>query len=143
MILDFFGDIDWAAVAVATVAGFALGSVWFAPPVFGNYWARHVSEYSRIPEAEITGDAGRPASLGKWLVAAGVNAVALALAVEAIGADSAGDGAALGIVLGVGMGATLASWPVIFTRMPKEWWLVNSGAFVAMQAAMGAVLGAW
>jgi hypothetical protein len=72
-----------------------------------------------------------------------VNAVALALAAEGVGADSAGDGIVLGVVLGIGFGATVNSWPPIFARMPWEWWLVNSGAFVLMQVAMGAILGAW
>jgi hypothetical protein len=49
----------------------------------------------------------------------------------------------LGLVLGLGLGATLASWPPIFARMPWQWWLVNSGAFVLMQVAMGTILGAW
>jgi hypothetical protein len=69
--------------------------------------------------------------------------VALALAAEGVGADSAGDGIVLGVVLGIGFGATVNSWPPIFARMPWEWWLVNSGAFVLMQVAMGAILGAW
>ena len=49
----------------------------------------------------------------------------------------------LGLVLGVGFGATFGSWPAIFARMPWEWWLVNAGAFLLMQVAMGVILAAW
>ena len=72
-----------------------------------------------------------------------ITALVLALAVEAVGADSAGDGVLFGPVLGVGFGATLSSWPPIFARMPWALWLVNNGAFLLTSAAMGAILGAW
>jgi hypothetical protein len=64
-------------------------------------------------------------------------------AVEAVDADSVGDGIVLGLVLGAGMGATFSSWPPIFARMPWQWWLVNNGAFLLMLVAMGAILGGW
>jgi uncharacterized protein DUF1761 len=78
-----------------------------------------------------------------WLGVIAVSAVAHGVTAEAVGADSASDGIVLGLVLGLGFGATLASWPPIFARMPWEWWLVNSGAFVLMQVAMGAIFGLW
>ena len=142
MILDVFDDLNWWAVVAAALAAFAVGFVWYAPPVFGRYWARQASRYAGIPEDELLG--GNPAlPFAKWLVGMAVNAVALALAVEAVGADSAGDGIVLGVVLGIGFGATVFSWPAIFARVPWGWWLVNTGAFVTMQIAMGAILGAW
>ena len=67
----------------------------------------------------------------------------LALAIELGGADSVWDGALTGLVLGIGLGATLNTWPVILARMPRTWWMLNNGAFLAMQLAMGAILGAW
>ena len=81
--------------------------------------------------------------LGAWLTSIAINAIVLALAIELGGADSVWDGALLGLVLGIGLGATLNTWPVIFARMPRTWWMLNNGAFLAMQLAMGAILGAW
>lgn len=72
-----------------------------------------------------------------------INAVVLGLLVNGLGADSPGEGIVVGIALSLGFGATLSSWPSIFARMPREWWLVNNGAFLLMQAAMGAILGSW
>jgi hypothetical protein len=143
VILNFLDDVNWPAVAVSLVAAFAIGLVWFAPPALGRFWARHVSRYAGIPEGEITSGASQTASLAKWLVAIAINAVVVALAVEAVDADSAGDGVVLALILGIGLGATVSSWPAIFARMPWEWWLVNNGAFLLMQVAMGAILGAW
>jgi hypothetical protein len=143
MILDFLDDINWAAVGAALVAAFAIGLVWFSPSALGGFWARQVSRYAGIPEGEITSGASQPSPLAKWLVAITITSVAMALAVEAVDADSVGDGIVLGLVLGAGMGATFSSWPPIFARMPWQWWLVNNGAFLLMLVAMGAILGGW
>ena len=143
MILDFLDDINWAAVGASLVAAFAIGLVWFSPSALGSFWAKRVSRYTGIPEGEITSGASQATPLAKWLVGIAITAVVMALTVEAVGADSAGDGVVLGLVLGVGFGATFSSWPPIFARMPWTWWLVNNGAFLLMQVAMGAILGAW
>jgi hypothetical protein len=143
VISDHLNDVNWAAVGASLAAAFAIGLIWFSPSALGGYWARQVSRYATIPQGEITSGASQPTSLSKWLLGIAVNAVALALAAEGVGADSAGDGIVLGVVLGIGFGATVNSWPPIFARMPWQWWLVNSGAFVLMQVAMGAILGAW
>lgn len=143
MILDTLDVINWAAVGASLVAAFAIGLLWFSPPALGSFWARQVSRYTAIPEGEITSGASQVTPLAQWLVSIAIADVVIALAVEAVGAESAGDGMVLGLVLGAGLGATSSSWPPIFARMPWEWWLVNNGAFLLMLVAMGAILGAW
>lgn len=143
MILDAFDDLNWAAIGAAVVAAFGIGSIWFTPSVMGRFWTRQVSRYTGIPAQEIEAEAGRPQPLALWLTGMAVNGIVLALAVKAIGADSVGEGVAVGAVLGIGLGSTLSSWPPIFARMPWAWWLLNNAPFVLMQAAMGAILGAW
>jgi hypothetical protein len=143
MILDYLDDLNLAAVATATVVAFVVGVTWFSPVLLGRFWARQVSRYSGIPDTDIIENASRPPVLIKWLVSIAVSAFMLSLAIEGTGTDSAADGAVLGFVLGAGLGAAFFSWPPIFARMPWQWWLLNSGAFVTMLAAMGAVLGSW
>ena len=143
MIIDALNDLNWVAIAVSTVAAFAIGLVWFAPPVLGTLWARQVTQYAGIPETEVTSGAARGKALLAWLVATVINVVVLALAVEATGADSLVDGAVFGVVLSLGFGATLNSWPTIFARLPRTWWLLNCGAAILMNAVAGAILGAW
>ena len=143
MILDFVNDINWLALGAAVAAAFSIGLLWFSPVAFGGFWARQVSRYTGLSEDEITREASRSHTLGRWLASIGVTAFVLALTVEAVGASSAGEGLALGVVLTVGFGATLASWPPIFARMPWSWWLVNTSAFLLMQVAMGVILATW
>lgn len=33
-------DINWLAVVVATISTMVVGSIWYTPKVFGNYWMR-------------------------------------------------------------------------------------------------------
>jgi len=143
MIIDSFNDLNWLAVAVSTVAAFAIGLVWFAPPVLGTLWARQVTQYAGIPEDDVASGAAKGATLLPWFVATAINVVALALAVAAIGADSLADGVVLGAVLSLGFGATLNSWPSIFARLPRTWWLLNCGAALVMNVVAGAILGVW
>ena len=143
MILESLDSINWLAVMTAAGAAFAIGVLWFSPVALGTSWARQVSRYTAISQGEITTAASRPTPLVSWLGMIAVTAVVLAATVEAVGAESAVEGVVLGLFLAVGFGATLASWPPIFARMPWQWWLMNSGAFLLMQIAMGAILGSW
>ncbi len=33
-------EVNWLAVALATVSTMAVGSIWYTPKVFGNTWIR-------------------------------------------------------------------------------------------------------
>ena len=143
MILDSIDDINWFAVAASAAAAFLIGLVWFSPAALGGFWARQVSRYTAITEGEITSEASRATALSRWLSSIVITAVVMAMTVEAVGAESAGEGVVLGAILAAGLGATFASWPPIFARMPWQWWLVNTGAFLLMQVVMGAILATW
>ena len=97
MIIDAFTDLHWVAVAVSTIAAFAIGVIWFAPPVLGTLWARQVTQYAGIPAADVTSGAAKGTALLPWFVAIAINVVVLALAVAATGADSLADGMILGV----------------------------------------------
>jgi hypothetical protein len=36
--VDVLSDLNWLAVIVAAIAYFAIGALWYAPPVFGRIW---------------------------------------------------------------------------------------------------------
>ena len=38
MTFDVLGDLNWLAVLVAALAYFAIGALWYAPPLFGKAW---------------------------------------------------------------------------------------------------------
>jgi hypothetical protein len=51
MNFDALGDLNWLAVFVAALAYFAIGALWYAPPVFGKVWmaAGGMATRSRAP----------------------------------------------------------------------------------------------
>ena len=143
MIGEAVGELNWIAVGASTLAAFGIGLVWFAPAALGGVWARQVERYTGIHAVETAAGASRPSRLAPWLAAIALNATGLALVIQLAAADSPGDGMFLGLATGIGLGVSLASWPAIFARMPIGWWMLNVGAFLVMQLAMGAILGAW
>jgi hypothetical protein len=143
VLLDALGDVRWLALLAGSAAAFVVGVVWFAPAVLGSLWARSVADYSGTQADEVSRRAAEPAVLARWFLSVVVTAFTIEIAVQATGADGAWEGALLALLLGAGVGAAFFSWPVVFARLPVRWWLLNSGALVAMLVAMGAVLGSW
>ena len=39
-----FSTINWLAILVAAVSSFAVGSVWYAKPIFGSIWQKEINE---------------------------------------------------------------------------------------------------
>ena len=142
MILHELSHLNWAAVVVATFVAFAIGSVYYLPPVMGDRWAAVVARYTGRDVKELSGNPV-PSALAQWLLGMFVCATVFAMLVRATGADSAGSGIVLGLVLWVGIGATFSSWPSIFAKQPWSLWAINNAVFVLMLVAAGAILGGW
>lgn len=118
MILDLFGDLNWLAVLVATVAWFAFSAIWYSVPPISNAWQR---------AAKVTASEGPPLAkiLGPTFIGYFVTAIAVALLARAIGATSLADGIALGVVLGVGFGVVGAMVGQLYEQKGGSYWLIN------------------
>ena len=94
MILDAFGDLNWLAVVVATVAYFLIGTLWYSNLLFGKQYREAIGaeEGGAPPVGAIVGN------LVLWFIAA----IALGLIATAIGTDNAWDGIVLGLVVAIG-----------------------------------------
>ncbi len=97
MILDFFGDLSWLAIVVATVAWFAFSAIWYSVPPISNPWQR---------AAKVTASEGPPLAtlLVPTFIGYLVTTIVIALLARAIGAASFLDGIALDVALGIGFG---------------------------------------
>jgi hypothetical protein len=49
-------DINYLAVVLATLSSMVVGSIWYAPKVFGNYWMR----LAKVEPSGRAADAARP-----------------------------------------------------------------------------------
>lgn len=124
MSFDLLGDVNYLAVVVAALAWFAIGSVWYLPPVMGRAWMR--SAGIEMPE----GFRPNPLLFVGTLVAYLVTAVAAAMLARATGSDTFGQGMRLGIVTGVGFALTITAVGALYERKPEPgtWFAIN-GAF--------------
>lgn len=127
--------VNWLAVAVATVASFILGGVWYGP-LFSVQWQALVG----LSTEELEG--ANPAMIfGPAFILTLVQALLLALLLPA-GSGLAG-GAGFGALLGAGFIATGLGVNYLFARNPRGLWAIDAGFNVVQLALMGAIIGAW
>jgi hypothetical protein len=122
MSFDVLGELNWLAVIVATVVYFALGALWYAPPVFGSAWMRAAG--TEIQE----GQRPSPAIYFTPLVGYLVAVIATAMLAGATGSDTFGEGVILGLVVGVGYAVTGTAVEATFGNRPQNnvWFLITA-----------------
>ena len=130
------GSVNWWAVLVAAVVGYAIGGAWYAPPVLGRVWMAALGR---------TGD--RPTGAAKAMAAQFllmlVIAAVLALVVVRFGAIKWIEGAAIGFVLAAGLVATSALSDWMFCGFRMQLFAIQTGYRLVCITTMGAILGAW
>ncbi|MEX0875562.1 MAG: DUF1761 domain-containing protein [Actinomycetota bacterium] len=138
MSFESLQDVYWPAVAVAAVAYFAMGGIWYIPQVMGTAWAKA----GGVETAEQTVN---PVNFIGTLVAYFVSGIATGMIAVSTGTDTAGEGAVLGLVVGVGYAFTAAAVTAIYDKKPDPigWWLINGIFNVAGLVVMGLIIGAW
>lgn len=129
-----FSELNWLAVLAATLAGFAIGGLWYGP-LFGKEWmalnniapdhAKNVN-YAKI--------------YGTTLVLNFVAAVSLAMFVGKLPWQ---DGLFYGFLTGLTFVATSLGVIYVFESKPLKLWCINAGYQVVFFTVMGLVIGAW
>lgn len=130
-----FSQLNWLAIAVATVLAFGLGAIWYGP-MFGKTW----QQMMKLSDEEL--QQGHPGLIfGPAFVLTFVQATALAALMPAGSELLSGAlfGAAVAAALiGSGLGVNY-----LFSRHPRGLWGIDAGFNVVQGLIMGAVLGAW
>ncbi|HEV8572295.1 MAG TPA: DUF1761 domain-containing protein [Actinomycetota bacterium] len=114
---------------------FALGALWYAPPLFGNAWMKAAGIV--MPEGQRPG----PAIYFAPLIADFVAVIATTMLARATGSDTLGEGLVLGLVVGVGFALTMTGVEATFGNRPKPstWFLIN-GAYNLLGLVIAAVI---
>jgi Protein of unknown function (DUF1761) len=140
MSLDILGELNWLAVIVAAIAFFALGAVWYAPPVFGRAW-QHAAA-AEVPEGTRPGIAYYVGPLATCLL----STVATAMLAVATGTDTVGEAIVLGLVVGIGLAAAVAFVGGVFDPhkpQPLVWFAIFSGYQVVGLLIVATIVALW
>jgi hypothetical protein len=138
MSFDVLGDLNWLAVIVATIAYFALGALWYAPPVFGDLWMR--SGGIQVPEQPQAAFYIIP------FLTCLLATIAVGMLAAATASDTAGEGIVLGLVTGVGIALTSLFVTGFFDPQkpqPMVWVAAVSGYHLVGLVIAGVILTIW
>lgn len=137
MILDLFGDLNWLAIVVATIAWFAFSAIWYSVPPLSKAWAK-------AARVDMNGD-GPPLALLfiPTLIGYFITTVVIGLIASGIGADSLTDGLVLGVVLGIGFGMVGALVNQVYEGKGNSYFLINGINAIIAYAIVGAILTVW
>lgn len=131
-----FSNINWLSVIVASLAAFAIGSVWYSPVMFSKTWQKE----SNLTDYDLK-NASMPVIFGAAFVLMFISAVILDMFIGKDG--TAFSGLVAGLLVGIGWIATALGVNYLFGRKSITLFLIDAGYFVVFFAAMGVILGAW
>lgn len=136
MITDYFTDLNWLAILVATIAWFAFSAIWYSVPAMSKAWQKA----ARVDPSE-------GGSFAKALVTSFicylVTATAVALIAIGIGSTTVTDGLTLGLVLGVGFGVASALVAQVYENKGGSYWLINGVNSIAAMVIVSVIVSVW
>ena len=138
--------INWLAVLVSVIVAFISGGIWFSPKAFYPVWWRAMGH----KEGEIPG-AGMNMGIvfSSTFIAVVIQAVTMASIIELIRTSGVAsdfgilDGAATGLIVGVGIAAASSLSHRLFGGHGFKVWLLEVSSDVLNLVLMGAILAAW
>ena len=131
-----FGALPWWGVALAFVASFAIGAVWYSRFAFFNVWAR----LGGLTDEKMK-TANMPAAFGQMVVGNALGVIALALVMVGLGATGVLDGVVVALVLGVAFRAGSHMVHNGFAVRHPGITLIDSAHDIVSLVAAGAILG--
>ncbi len=133
--------VNWLAVAVAALATFFLGGVWYQA-LFGKLWVR-LHGYS--PEKVKQMQAAKPPALffGGMIVAYFLLAIVMAVLIAALGITSWSGGATLGFLIWLGPAIAMGFTAWLASDRVIGVFLIDWAYQLVFLVMMGAILGAW
>lgn len=135
--------LNWLGILVAFVAFFAIGAIWFGPKTFYPLWVKALgSDPQQAPNAH-----GPALTFGLTALGALMQVAALAIVLQFV--DAAGvpagplGGAAIGLLLGVGIAAASSLSHRLFAGQGLRVWAIEVSSDIVSLTIAGAILGAF
>lgn len=126
--------INHLAVFISAIVFFLFGGLWYMP-LFGRQWM------------ELTG-AGKSMPLMSVYITVFILGWILAYVIAVVSADAAHPnpmrhGIEFGVIMGIGIFATMSLMDFLFEGRPLALWAIDAGYVVVGMAIMGGIIGAW
>ena len=134
---DELGDLDWVAVAVATVASYVLGFAWYSWSLLGKTWAGALG----MTKEQADDTEGLGAAFVVSLVAGVAKVIVIGLLMAATGTTGFGAGLLFGVIVGIALIASSISYHNGFARVSSTVTLIDTGHDLVEAAMIGAIIG--
>ena len=139
-----FTELNWLAIAAATLAAFAAGAIWFGPKTFFPVWWKLIG---KTPGEDPGANSNMAVTFASTFVGALVQAFTLAVVIHFVAAGDpsfgALGGAMTGLLIGIGLGAASSLGHRLFAGTGFRVWLIEVGSDVVNLTIMGIIIGAW
>jgi hypothetical protein len=140
-IMENFDELNWPAIAVAALAYFALGSLWYSKILFAKRWIAD----SKIDINDPNAKKGMGLMFGGSLVLMFVQCLAIAILAERIGISGNGwmSGIKLGVVTGGCFAATAVGVNYLYEKKPLSLFLINGGYAIVGNIIAAIIICCW
>ena len=128
--------VNYLAVLVATIAGFATGAVWYTV-LFGKLWLKAVG----IEPADMGGKGTSPLPFIVSIIANALMAWVLALVIGRFGEINAANGICAGVMVWLGFVLTTIATNNVFPGRPWSLTAIDAGHWLAVLVIQGIVIG--
>ena len=130
-------NINYIAVAIATISSYVLGFAWYHWAVLGEAWANALG----ITKEEADNTEGLGGAFIMSLISGLTKALFIALLMAAINISGVFNGAFFGAVVAVVFIFTSLGYYNGFARTPSKLTLINSAHSIVELALIGAIIG--
>lgn len=128
--------INYLAVLVASIIGYAIPMIWYSPKLFGKEW-------QKLSGVNMKDMKPSPAVMIAGFVATIVFNVVLAVVIGYSGVTTFALGAGIGAMLWLGFIATTLLNGVFYQKMPMKLYWINSIPYLISMAIVGGILAVW
>jgi Protein of unknown function (DUF1761) len=129
--------INYVAVLMAALSGFAVGAVWYGP-LFGRHWKMAAGPLNEGPPRFNV-----PGIYALTFVLSLLAAIILALVINQVHASGVLAGARIGFLLWLGFILTVRITEAMFNGTNMRLVMIDSGYRLVWTVVMGVILAAW
>ena len=139
--LQNFDYLNWPAVAVAALAYFGLGALWYSKALFAKRWIADLKIDVNDPDAK----KGMGMMFGGSLVMMFVQSLAIAILAERLGIRGAGwmSGLKLGALTGCCFCAATVGVNYLYEKKPMSLFLINAGYAIVGNIIAAIIICSW